>query len=481
MKATSAAISLVMLSSLWLHSCSLKPYYSQPETAVPESYRFAPAEIEAYVNLPWWEQFEDPVLNELIQIALHNNQDIHVATATVLQFYAQYQEAFSQLFPQVNAQANAERSKLGTQVPPVSSLYELFGNLTYELDFWGSIRNQTEAAHAQFLAQVSSRSNVILSIISALAKSYILLLQYDNQLAIAKDVLQSRTAMWEIAQKRYRVGLISGMDLKQAESQVEDAEAQIKDYERTIPIQEDLLSILMGQAPGPIARGKLLETLRLPPSIPVGLPGDLLQHRPDILQAEQTLIASNASIGVARASFFPKFTLTGTDGQQSALLHDLLKSISNYFDLELNAIQSLYTGGQLRAQLQVAEAQFLENYHTYQQTVLTALQEVSDALISHKIYKEKLTILLKEESALQEYLRLSTLRYFNGQNDYLTVTVAQQDCFTVRLNVETTRGSVFSSLVDLFISLGQGWDVEADYCSKCSDPFPLWEALIPLQ
>lgn len=465
---------------LLLSACNLKPKYTRPETFVTENYRFAPENSEEYANLPWWEQFDDPVLNELIKVALGNNQNIQLATATVSEFYAKYQVAFSQLFPQANAQGNAQRNKIGPNKPPVTSFFQLFGNLSYELDIWGRIRDAVTAAHADFLAQIDARYNVILTIVSGLAKAYILLLQYDNQLMLSKETLASRMTIWDIQKKRFAVGLISEMEVKQAEAQVEDAEFQVKSFEQLIPIQEDLISILMGGPPGPVPRGKLLQALKLPFSIPTGLPSDLLQYRPDILQAEQNLIASSALIGVARASFFPQFTLTGSDGQQSPFMNDLFKGINNFFNSQIAFLQPLYTGGQLRGQLYEAEAVFLENYHIYQQTVLTALQQVSDALITHQISKEELEILYKEVAALREYLRLSKLRYFNGENDYLTVTIAEQDYFAAQLQTETIRGDVFSSLIDIYTSLGQGWDVEADYCPKCDDPSPVPNALLPL-
>jgi multidrug efflux system outer membrane protein len=267
------------------------------------------------------------------------------------------------------------------------------------------------------------------------------------------------------------------LDVKQAESIVEGAEVEIRNYEGLIPIQEDLISVLLGIPPAPIPRGKLLQEFELPPEIPTGLPSDLLKNRPDLLQAEQNLISSNALIGVARASFLPVFTITGVDGKQSYDTHDLLKKIATYFDWQLNILQPLYTGGQLTGQLREAEAAFLSNYYTYQQTFLVALQQVSDSLVNHQTAKDVYEIQVKESDAYEEYVRIAKIRYYNGLNDYLTVIDAEQNYFQVQLDTETTRGTIFSSLVDIYTALGQGWDVEADYCEKCDDPSPIWNAL----
>ncbi len=465
--------------TLFLVSCSVKPHYSQPETAVPETYRFAPENISEYVNFAWWEQFQDPVLAELIRTALKYNQNLQTATATVNQYYAKYQVAFSQLFPQINVQADAQRNKLPTNTPPVYSFFQLFGNLAYELDFWGKLRSSAEAAHASYMAQVNSRFNVILSIVSALAKGYILLLQYDDQLRVAQKTSQSFFDMWKIAKLRFEAGVISEMDLKQAEAQMEDAQVLVKTYEGLIPVQEDLISILLGAAPAPIPRGKSLAELQIPEKIPAGLPSDLLANRPDILQAEQNLISANAQIGVARAQLLPQFLITGRDGQEALQLHNLLRNLNNFFNSQLEVLEPIYTGGSLTGQLHETEAFFLANLHTYQQTVLNALQEVSDGFINYQTSQKVLEVQKKEINALEEYVRLSKLRYFNGQTDYLTVENSQQTLFAVELSAETTQGTVLASLVDIYTALGQGWDVEADYCEKCADPSPVWEAIFP--
>lgn len=466
--------------------CNFKPHYSRPDMDVPSAFRFSPETNEEYVNLPWWEQFEDPILNELIQTALKNNQDLQATTAKVLEFYARYQEVFSRFFPTINAGFAPDRIKLSEDinflpippgVPRINTLYQLFGQLSYEIDFWGRIRNSNEAAKNEYLSRIDARNVVILSLVSSVAKAYIRLQQSDAQLLISKETYRSRKDSWNIANLRYDAGLVSFMEVKQAESEAEAAQVQIKNFEKFIAEQEDLLSLLMGSPPGPIPRGKLLSENNLPPSIPSGLPSNLLENRPDILQAEKIMMAANARIGVARAAFFPTLQLTGLQGQRSTDFDSFFKQSAESFLWGISALQPLFTGGRLTGQLNEAHAAFMETAHSYYQTVLTAFQEVSDALIAHQKAKEKLEVQKKQTASLVEYLRLANLRYFNGQNDYLTVVDSEKNLFQVQLDTVTTEAEVFVTLIDLYKALGQGWDVEADYCAKCNNSSPLKEAI----
>lgn len=475
-------IFLLLLAS----ACNFKPRYSRPEMDVPECYRFLPDNNEAYANIPWWEQFEDPVLNELIETALKQNQDLQVATARVLEFYARYQVVFSQFFPTLSAEGSVDQIKLSKDinfnpippgVPRTNSLYQLLLQLSYEIDFWGRIRNSSEAAQYDYLSRIDARNIIILTLVSSVAKGYILLQQFDSQLKISNLTYETRKESWRIATLRFDAGLVSDMEVKQAESEAEAAEVQIKNFERFIAEQEDLLSLLLGTPPGPIPRGKLINEISLAPCIPAGLPSNLLENRPDILQAEKEMIAANARIGVAKAAFFPTISLTGVQGQRSTEFSQLLKTSASVFDWGVDANQFLYTGGRLTGQLHEADASFIATVHSYQQTVLNAFKEVSDALIAHEKAKEKLEIQKKQSDALSEYLRLAQLRYFNGQNDYLTVVDSEKNLFQVQLDTASTEAEVFTTLIDLYKALGQGWDVEADYCSKCDNPSPVREAL----
>ncbi|MBX7066537.1 MAG: efflux transporter outer membrane subunit [Parachlamydiales bacterium] len=454
---------------LLLTACNFKPKYERPYLEMGDVYRFQINNPGEYVNMAWWKQFEDPTLNYLISVALENNKDLQVATARVLEFYAQYKVVFSQFYPEISAGGNVDRIKLSNDidfqppvpgVPRINYLYSLFLKFSYELDFWGSIRNQTEAAKSQYLSQVYARQNVILSLVTSVATAYILLKQYWDQLEISKLTYESRKKSWDIANLRFDAGLVSELEVKQAESETLGAETQIKNFEVLIAKQEDLISVLLGQAPGPIREGLRLSEMNLPPCVPTGLPCDLLENRPDIKQAEEQILAANADVGVARAAFFPTFTLDGDLGQKSTATNNFFNNSANFFDFVVQAFQPLFTGWRLTNQLNEAEAVLLETLYSYQQTILTALQEVDDALIAHKKAKEKYQIQTQRVGALKDYLNLANLRYFNGQNDYLTVLDAEKTLFATQLEASTTEADLYLTIISLYKALGQGWDVE---------------------
>jgi multidrug efflux system outer membrane protein len=466
---------------LFLPSCfNIRPHYDRPTIEMGEEWRFPPENITEYVNIAWWEQFQDPVLTEYIQIALKNNQNLMVATATVLQFYDQYRVASSQLYPQIFTQDNYDRIKnsnaiLGGVSPPGFRIYNLFTlllNMSYEVDVWGAIRNTSEAAWDNYLAQIEARRTVVLTLVTSVAAAYIQLKEYDTQLEISKRTYDIWVESWNIALAQYNVGLVSEMEVKQAESQAESAEIQIKNYEILVAQQEDLISVLLGEAPTNIKRSVPLVDLVLPAAIPSGLPSDILLSRPDVVQAELQIQAANAQIGVARASFLPAFTITGNQGQKTTNTAQFLNAAASYFDYDVQLFQEVFTGGRLVYTLKQDEALKEEAVHTYLQTILTALQEVDDALISFEKNQEILVIQKEYVDALQIYYQLSLLRYNNGQNDYLTVLNAETSLFTAQLSLAQTQGTIFISLINLYKALGQGWEVDPGPIDPTPTIFP---------
>lgn len=451
-----------------LCSCNFKPTYCRPELPLPGAWRFEPKNNEDYVNCEWWEQFGDPVLNQLIETSLENNQDLQVAVQRILEFYARYQVVASQLLPQLALNGGIETIKSSETlrfqppnptIPRTNSVYQLVLNLlSYEVDFWGRIRNLSESAKYEYFAQIQSMHTVLVSLVSSVATSYVQLRQFDVQLEISRNTYLSRKESWDFAQNRFDAGLVSLMEVKQAESQAQDAEVAMKNFETLIAQTEDLISILMGEPPHAIPRGELLSELKLPPQIPAGLPSDLIENRPDILEAEQRLISANAQIGAARAAYLPTISLTGINGFRTTDLHRLLKEPSHVIDYSAGFSQPLFTGGRITGNLEEAKAIYEENVHTYLQTILTALKEVEDALIGYEQAKEKLEIQTLQIAALQKYLDLSKLRYDNGQNDYLTVLNAETSLFQVQLQEVNTQADQFLNLINLYKALGQGWD-----------------------
>jgi len=462
---------------LFLCACTLHPRYErQSEVEVPTSWRISTEETSAYANLEWWTQFQDPVLDGLVEEALRNNQDLKVAIYNVEVFAAQLGIARSQLYPQASLDVNAGRQRVSQNefpIPPpfaqVSNQFNMILNTSYELDVWGKIRSGVEAAQANLLAEIEARRTVVLTLIGSVATGYIQLRQFDEQLVIAEETLKSREEYLKLAAVRYDLGLTSLLEVEQAESEVEDAEVQVEQLKISIALQEDALSVLLGKPPETIPRGKILSDVLLPPSIPIALPSQVLNQRPDILQAEQNLISANAQIGVARALFFPDFSLTGAFGYGSSYLKSLFDRSSTIWEYGLSLVQQVFTGFKITNEVREAEAEKMALLHQYASTILNAFQEVNDALLSHKITLDLLKVQKEQVDTLKDYLRLSTLRYDNGQSDYLTVLDAERQLFTAQLDYVQTLGQSFTTFISIYTALGGGWVTEADSCVEAEE------------
>jgi multidrug efflux system outer membrane protein len=301
-----------------------------------------------------------------------------------------------------------------------------------------------------------------LTLVSAVAEAYIFLRQLDLELEIALATLESRRESLQIAKYRFEGGVTSEIEVTQAEFAYQDTLGSLKQLERLIPQQENLLSILLGQNPGSILRGKSVYQLTLPKEVPMGLPSDLLERRPDILQAENQLIAANANIGVARAAFFPQISLTGLFGGDSFELKKVFTKGARTWQIGGTLLQQIFTGGALIGQLRVTEAQKEEAVFGYEQTILNAFREVDDALIGHKKAKEEVIVRKAEVDALKEYLHLAWLRYYEGETQYLTVLDAERQLFAAEIQQAETQGDLFTTLVQIYKALGGGWVVDAD-------------------
>jgi multidrug efflux system outer membrane protein len=336
--------------------------------------------------------------------------------------------------------------------------------VSFELDLWGKLRNATEAARAQLLATEQAKRTVILTLVSQLANSYMQLLDYDQQLAVTRATLQTRSESVRINGLRFKAGLISELDYQQAVAEYQNAAVQVPLLERLIAIQENSISLLLGRNPGKISRGVSLDRLAMP-QVPGGLPSDLLERRPDIWQAEQELIAANALIGVAKAAFFPSISLTGFFGTASTDLSDLFKGPSQTWQFAGQLLQPIFTGGALTGQLQVAEAVQKQALLNYQRTIQTAFAEVDNSLIAVSKLREQLKDQVVQVSALQRNLDLATLRYQNGYSDYLTVVDADRSLYSAQLQYVQSQGDLFRAMVNLYKAMGGGWVTEAEQMS----------------
>lgn len=461
-------IAILFLCLLLLNSCILHPRYSRPCMDIPCTWRIPVDESSSYANYRWWQQLGDPVLDNLIVEALEANQDLKVAIARVYQYIGQLLVARSPLYPQIGGSAAAFRQQSSLNAFPlggfnrISSDYLCLFEASYDLDLWGKIRSGSEAAQASLFAQVEARRAVVLNLVASVASAYIQLRLFDLQLKTSIQTYKSRKEAYDIAELRFLGGLTSELDAVQAQAEMETALVQVIQFEQAIIEQENFISLLIGRPSQPILRGLELDEFRLTTDIPAGIPSQILEQRPDILQAEYNLIAANAEIGVAKANFFPDISLTGFYGNQSVQLNNLFTAPSRTWQYGGSLLQPIFTGGLLIGELQIAESQKWQAYHQYQQTVLNAFREVNDALTAHQKTKELLEVEKRRVKAQQDALSLANLQYSNGQVEYLNVLDAQRNLFDAELSADQVQGDLFLSLVNIYKSLGGGWVIEAD-------------------
>lgn len=457
---------------LFLLSGCMKPYYSRPPLDIPDDWRFESNNDSTLCNVDWWKQFNDPVLDQLIEAALANNKDIMVAIERVFEFYARYGITASELIPEVDGNASYTRQKISLTTFPLTgpfhvfNIYEGFLSLNYLMDFWGQIKSLTEADYEEYLGTIEARRTVVLTVVSSVANTYMLLRQLDLQLKISRDTLKSREQSLELAQIRFELGETSELEVAQAEALMESAAIEIKRLERDIPQTENLLSILMGFNPQDILRGLPLFEMSTPIDIPAGLPADLLEQRPDVRQAEYELMATNARVFAAWTNYLPQFTLTGQFGSASTPLREFLKNPSDFWVWGVASFVPLFNAGKTGFQVMEAQAIRNEAYFTFQQVLLEAFREVNDALIAVQKNKELLIEQEKQVKVLRVYLSLATWRYQEGEVDYLNVLDAERTLFDSELAYAQAKADVFMAIIDLYQALGGGWVITADAYSQ---------------
>jgi multidrug efflux system outer membrane protein len=463
---------LSLVALLALGGCLLGPNYERPAVDAPPAFRFAESDAKDLVNTAWWEQFQDPALNALIATALADNKDVKIAAARVEQFLGQFETTRSQLFPQAAAGFDAQRQRvpLGTtQLPPgvgpVFNRFQTSLSASWEIDFFGKLRRQTEAARANLLASEEGRRATILTLVASVASSYVNLLSLDRQLDIAKSTVASRAASVNVFQLRFSGGEVSQMELAQSQSEYQASLATIPQIELQIAQQEDALSILLGHNPGDIARDRELDDLALP-AVPAGLPSELLERRPDLRQAEQDLIAANALIGAARALYFPSISLTGLFGSASTQFSSLFTGPARVWSYAGAVTLPIFTAGSIGGQVKQAEAQQQQALFQYQKSIQVAFQEVADALVSLQKTREQLVVQGSQVDALRTYARLARLRFEGGYTSYIEVLDAERSLFNAQLSYAQTQGVVFTSAVSLYKAMGGGWVTDAEHMTS---------------
>ena len=454
-----------VLSSGLLVGCAVGPKYHRPAVQTPNAFRDVTtdsqqqAQAASYADLPWWQVFNDPKLQELIRTALKQNYDLQLATERINAARSQVAITRSSLFPQVSANANFNGGKENV-VQSKFNFLMLTGDAAFQLDLFGRLRRATEAARAELLATEDARQTVILTLVSDLASDYFTLLQLDLQLQITRQTVSTQTDSVKLTTLRLDRGVATKLDVLQAQQVLDTANAQIPDLERQIAQEENAISILLGDYPHDVARGLPLVEQTLPPEVPPGLPSSIIERRPDIREAEQILVASNAEIGVAKAQFFPQIALTGSGGGsfgRSSLFSSLMASQIGIWSYGTQVSQPIFTGGALRGNLRLARSENQQALIAYRQAIQRAFGDVSDALIGHEKLHEVRVRQQDTVTDLEETVRISTLRYKGGTTTYLEVLDGQRSLYSAELTLASARGDEYRSLVQLYKALGGGW------------------------
>jgi multidrug efflux system outer membrane protein len=466
---------VALAAALFLQACAVGPNYRRPATTTPEAFRGEEvATPESLADLPWWEVFDDPVLQDLIATALRNNYDLQTAVARVEQARGILVSTRSAVFPQGGYSADAGRARTFFPLGGNHTLNS-FGatlNLLGEIDLWGRIRRATQAARAQLLATNDARRGVILTLVAEVAQAYLTLLELDAQLEIARGAVQTFTATLALFQKQFEGGVGNKLAVSRGEAALAQAAAVIPEVERGIVTLENAISVLLGWPPTPIPRGRPLSEQRFPPQPPAGLPAQILERRPDVRQAEQILIAANAEIGVAVADFFPRIGLTTLYGGQSTELDMVLKSPGTIWQIAAGVAGPLFQGGRLIGNYKSAQAGWEAAKAQYEQTVLTALREVSDQLVAAAKLQEVRAERARAVTALEESSELATIRFNGGLATYFEVLEAQQQLFPAEKELARTVREQQVAVVQLYRALGGGWALSEQPVRL--DAFPGW-------
>ena len=455
---------LAALVAAAVAGCTVGPDYARPVVDTPAAWRIDYPKAAEVANTKWWEQFGDPVLNALIETALRENRDIRIAAARVDQFAGALVSTRSQSLPQLGYGADASRaqaSRVGQ--PPIPdgvdnqfSLYQASLGASWQLDLFGRVRRLTEAAQAQVYASEQAQRGVVLTLVTSVASSYIGLRALDRQLEIARATARNFGETARIFDLRFRAGIVSQTEVTQIRSQYQQALAAIPAFEQAIAAQENLISILLGRNPGPIPRGKPIDQL-VAPLIPADLPSALLQRRPDILQAEQNLVAANANIGATRALYYPSLSLTGALGSASTAFGNFLTGPAGVWLLAAGLTGPIFTFGAIEGQVSSAEAQEQQALFFYQRTILNAFRETNDALVGSQTKIEEVAMQRLRVDALREFARLSRLKFDKGVAGYLEVLIAENELFAAELASVSLLAARYAQLVSVYQAMGGGW------------------------
>ncbi len=457
----------VAFSAALLGGCSVGPAYERPAAELPDAWRAVPAQGQSFSGERWWTIYGDATLDRLVAEALTGNQDLALATARLDEARALARIADAELVPSVDAAFQRDRSRrsdsTATRFPGAleNNNYRAQLNVSYELDLWGRLRNSAKAARAELLATTAARETVRIALTAEVARSYFAVIAFDAQIAATRRSLQLRQDDLRLQRIRANAGLINEFALRQLEAEVASAQSQLPALERRLASEELALGVLLGRSP----RALINETVAratdssqpATPVIPAELPSALLLRRPDVVAAEQQLIAANARIGAARAALFPRIGLSGYLGSESAALSNLFSGPAQIWSLGFALAQPIFQGGRLFGEIEAVEARERQALAQYQKTLQTAFRETHDALVTQTKARETFDAETARATALTESLRLARIRFTSGLTSQLEVLDAERNLLSAELNRAEALRAQRAAVADVVRALGGGW------------------------
>lgn len=456
-----ARITLPACLALLVSACAAGPDFSRPDVPMGEAFRQPVEPGESFANLPWWDVFDDPILKGLVTTALEQNKDLLIATYRVEEAAATLGFTRADQFPSFGIGAGAQRTETSDQrtaIPgAITNDYVAYTRVTWEIDLWGRLRRATESARAELLATDAARQGVAISVVAAVADLYFQLRDLDHRLEIARRTLKSRQESLDLIRTRFRGGIISELDVRQAEIEEATAAAAVPAFERSIVQVENALAVLLGRPPGEIPRGAMLAAERVPVTAPAGLPSDLLERRPDIRAAEQRAHAQMARVGVAQALRFPTFTLTGTLGVNSDDFDNLTEGGAGFWSIGGDLFGPLFEFGKNKRRVEVERARTEQAILDYERTVLVAIQETDDALVALRSGADEYAARSRQVESARAAAVLSRARYDGGVTSYLEVLDIERSLFNAELLASSALQQRYAALVRLYKALGGGW------------------------
>ena len=454
---------LILLLVPLIVSCTLTPDYERPELEIPEEYVEPRPSGESVANLDWWELFQDEQLQLLIRTALDENKDLGIALSRIQEARLTVSVVRADQFPFLNLGGFFGREKQSREIFPGADANDRFtvgGDLTYQVDLWGQYSRATEAARADLLATESAYRAVTITLVSEVAGSYLLLRDLDKRLEVSERTLKTRQDSLAIIQARFDKGIVPELDVYQAQIEVAVAETAIASFQRQIVQTQNALRILLGSNPGPVTRGDELTAQMFPPAVPAGLPAELLQRRPDVVQAEANLMSATATVGVAEALRYPSISLTGTFGFESSDLSDLNSGDAETWGFGANLFAPIFNSGQLKAQAEATRERARQAMLFYESTLQQSFREVEDALVAVRTYNVENKSQARRAAAARSAAKLSRARYDGGVVDFLEVLDTERTLFNAELAQSETLQLYYNAIVRLYAALGGGWSVE---------------------